>query len=296
MYDFSLFENHCRQICHRRRMRNLSKSPDYILNRQLATNFIPVKLYYNTNFEYRICKLKILLFIISQVFVFAVLTFDEFRGDESPIEQFQHASSLIRNFGPMAESIIVRGPAYSREGGDNYYNIRRLELISRHCSGNIKELQLLHFYLNETDTNTFVKSVLKMKMLSELLLGGVRSLDFSQILKIVKNLKNLSSFRFDNTAYDLTGRVKELCKLVQCAPKLQSFQFDVLPRKSSCYMDQRLNINAYRKLVDIVKSRPVDSHLRIFMEHKPIPKKSRDDSVTFVSSRHYDHWDWFYAD
>lgn len=210
------------------------------------------------------------------------LTFNMPIENETIIEKLERASGLLRNFGLYAESIEVHGSRMSSGRKSQAYEDRILQLISRHCGGNITKLQLHEIM----DPHKFVESIPKYEKLKILRLDCVCCIYLSDILRVCKNLKELTELYFVCDMRTSNVTEAEILELVQSAPKLRSFQYRITSR-IACERPRphfSIEVKTYKELVKIVRRRRENTPLTIDMMHEPIPAKIVDNSV-FADSR-----------
>lgn len=206
------------------------------------------------------------------------------RDCEDPQQRLQRASRLFFHFGAFIESIDANG---SHLYGLHQINDNRIvDLISRHCSGSLTKLKLDNFVTEpnashgryilrrgRVSANHFVQSVSQLKKLKMLWLGSVWGLCASDITNICKHLKHLSDLHLTYDAHRLTA--KELFVLIETAENLEIFRFSEI----FLFLFERLaiNVDTYKKLVQIVKNRRQGKPLTIDFSRSRCKVKITDE-------------------
>lgn len=207
------------------------------------------------------------------------------RDDKNYMKQL---CQLLRSFGDFITAMDVHRGFYvgPKERSIKNNDIRTIQRISHHCSEPLSGLRLNCFsllfpYCSE-DAMHALSQFKQLKLLH--LLGVPLVHGIPVLIEICQNYEELIELRFDRKTHRLSA--DDLLELVRNMPKLQHFTY-----RGSDYDDGPLpDRDQYRQLLEIVKSRPVRTHLTIeFLGVKQrygLGDLLKDEAVTFIEKSH----------
>lgn len=145
-----------------------------------------------------------------------------------------------------------------------------LSVLNEIHASNVR-LQHLHVVcLREfTSTEQLVDTIVKFKTLKDVWLVGVPSLEISHILRICKELDELSDLQLNGLKFIMTAT--DLLEIIKCAPKLQSLQYACSHSTTASVGLKRakevggIDLDAYMKMVEFVGKRK--EKIRLSIQH-----------------------------